>query len=53
MPVHWWVELGLGPQVVRAGSSGISRGGCGLRMSLGSLSAEGWDCVPTLLGLLA
>ena len=27
---HWWVELGLGPQVGRAVSRGGSRGSCGL-----------------------
>ena len=46
MPAHWWVELGLGPLVGRVMSRGLSRGGCGLRKSLGSLS--GWDCVPAL-----
>lgn len=31
MPAHWWVELVLGPLVVRALSVGLSRGDCGLR----------------------
>ena len=26
VPVHWWVELGLGPLVGRAVSRGMSRG---------------------------
>ena len=45
MPARWWAELGLGPLVGRA----MSRGGCELRKSLGSLSADGWGCVPTQL----
>ena len=49
MPAHWCMELDIGPQVGRAMSRGMSRGGCGLRKSLGSLSADGWGCVPTQL----
>ena len=49
MSAYWWVELGLGPLVGRVMSRPVSRGGCGLRKSSGSLSAEGWGCVPTLL----
>ena len=49
MPGHWWVELGLGPLVGGAMSRGMSRGGCGPRKLLGSLSADGWGCVPALL----
>ena len=49
MSAHWWVELGLGPLVGKALSGGVSRGGCGLRKTLGSLSAYGWGCVPTQL----
>lgn len=49
MPSHWCVELDIGPQVGRAMSRGMSRGGCGLRKPLGSLSAAGWGCVPTQL----
>jgi len=37
VPAHWWVELGLGPLVDRV----MSRGGYGLRKSLGNLSADG------------
>ena len=43
------MELGLGPLVGRAMSRGMSRGGYGLRKSLGSLSADEWGCVPSLL----
>ena len=42
MPAHWRVELGLGPLVGRA----MFRGSSWLRKSLGSLSADGFDCVP-------
>ena len=48
MPAHWWVELSLGT-LGRAMSRGMSRGGYGLRRSLGSLSANGCGCVPTLI----
>ena len=33
----------------RALKRSISRGGCGLRKSLGSLFADEWGCVPALL----
>ena len=36
VPAHGRVELGLVPLVGRAVSRGVSRGGCGLRMTLGS-----------------
>ena len=49
VPAHWWVELGLVPLVGRAVSGGVFRGGCELSMTLGSLSADRWGCVPTLL----
>ena len=49
MPAHWWVELGLGSLVSRAMSRGMSRGSCGLRKSLGSLSVDAWSCVLALL----
>ena len=45
MPAHWRVELGLGPLVGRA----MFRGSSWLRKSLGSLSADGWGCVPVQL----
>ena len=44
---HWWVELGLGPLMGRVMSRGMSTGGCRLRESLGSWSADGWGFVPT------
>ena len=46
---HWWVELGLVLLVGRAVSKGVSVGSCGLGMTLGIVSAGGWDCVPALL----
>ena len=49
VPSQWWVELGLVPLMGRAMSRGVFRVGCGLRGTLGSLSADGWGCVPTLL----
>lgn len=52
VPAHWWVELSLVPLVDRAMSRSMSRGSCGLRKSLGSLSSDGWGCVPTLLVVL-
>ena len=38
MPACWRLELAVGPLVSRA----MSRGGCGLRKSLDSLSDDGW-----------
>ena len=38
----WSMELGPGPLVGRIMPRSMSRGGCGLRKSLGSPSAEGW-----------
>lgn len=49
MPAHWWVELGLVHLVGKAVSRDIIRGGCMLRTPLGSLSADGWGCVPVQL----
>lgn len=43
------MELDLGSLVYSAMPRSVSRGGCGLRKSLGSLSFDGWDCVPALL----
>lgn len=42
---HWLVKLGHGLLVGRA----MSRGDCGLRRSLGSLSADERDCILTQL----
>ena len=49
VPAHWWVVLGPGPLVGKAMSRGVSIGSCGLRKSLGSLSAGGRGCVPAQL----
>ena len=46
---HLWVELGLVPLVGSAVSRGVFIGGCELSMALGTLSADGWVCVPILL----
>ena len=43
------MELGLVRLVGMVMSKGVSRGGCQLNMTLGSLSADGCVCVPTLL----
>ena len=43
------MELGLAPLVGRAISRGVSGEECMARTSLGSLFADGWGCVPTLL----
>ena len=48
---HRWVELSLTPVVGRAVSWGTFRGGYALRTTLGSCSADGWGCVPTLLAV--
>ena len=49
VPAHSWLELSLAPLVSRAISRGMSRGGCGIRKSLGCLSVDEWDCVPAML----
>ena len=49
MPVFWWVGLDLVFLVGRAASSGMFWVVCELSMTLGSLSANGWVCVPVLL----
>ena len=49
MPVFWMVGLDLVPVVGRAMSGGVFWGVCELSMTLGSLSANGWGCVPVLL----
>lgn len=48
MPAWCWLELSLGPLVNSAMSRGMSRGGCDLSKSLGSLSVDRWGCVPAL-----
>ena len=49
MPVFWCVGLDLVLLVGRATSGGVFWGVCELSMTLGSLSANGWGCVPVLL----
>ena len=49
MPVFWSVGLELVFLVGRAASGGVFWGVCELSMILGSLSANGWVCVPVLL----
>ena len=48
---HWWVELGLGSLMGMAVLRDMSRGDCGLRKALGSLSADGWGYDPALLNV--
>ena len=49
MPVFWWMRLDLVFLLGRTTSSCVFWGACGLIMILGSLSANGWGCVPVLL----
>ena len=49
MPVFWWMGLDLAFMVGRATSGGVFCGVCEAIMILGSLSANGWGCVPFLL----
>ena len=49
MPVFWWMRLDLVFPVGRSASGGVFWGACDLIMILGSLSANGWGCVPVLL----
>ena len=49
MPVFWWMKLDLVFLVGRTVSGGVFWGVCGLIMILGSLSANGWGCVPVFL----
>ena len=48
MPMFWWVGLDLVFLAGRTASSGVFWGVCELIMILGSLSANGWGCVPVL-----
>ena len=48
MPVFWWMRLDLVFLVGRSTSDSVFWYVCGL-MILGSLSANGWVCVPVLL----
>ena len=47
--MFWWMRLDLVFLVGRTESSGVFWGVCELIMILGSLSANGWGCVPVLL----
>ena len=49
MPVFWWMRLYLVFLAGMSMSGGVFSGVCGLIMILGSLSANGWACVPVLL----
>ena len=49
MHVFWWMRLDLVLLVGRSTSCGVFLGVCGLIMILGSLSANGWGCVPVFL----
>ena len=49
MPVFWWMTLDLVFLGGRTASSCVFWGVCDLIMILGSLSANGWSCVPVLL----
>ena len=49
MPFFWWMRLDLVFLVGRTASGGVFCGICDLIMILGSLSANGWGCVPVLL----
>ena len=49
MPAFWWMRLDLFFLVGTSTSGGVFWGVFGLIMILGSLSANGWGCVPVLL----
>ena len=49
MPVFWWIRLDLVFLVSRTASRGVFCGVCDLIMISGSLSANGWGCVPVLV----
>ena len=49
MPVFWWVGLDLVFLVGKSALGGVFWGVCEFSMILGSLSANGWGCVPDLL----
>ena len=49
MPVFWWMRLDLFFLAGSTESSGVFWSVCDLIMILGSLSANGWGCVPVLL----
>ena len=49
MAMFWWMRLDLPFLVGRIASGGVFWGVCELVMILGSLSVNGWGCVPVLL----
>ena len=49
MPVFWWMRLDLVFLVGRIASDGVFWGVYALIIILGSLSANGWLCVPVFL----
>ena len=49
VPVFWWMRLDLVFLVGTSMSGGVFWGVCDLIMILGSVSANGWGCVPVLL----
>ena len=49
MPVFWWMRVDLVFLVGRMTSSGVFSGVFDLIMILGSLSSNGWGCIPVLL----
>ena len=51
MPVFWWMRLDLVFLVGRTTSAGVFWRVCDLTMILGSLSANGWCCVPVFLAV--
>ena len=49
MPVFWWLKLDLVFLVGRTAFGGVFWGVFELIMIFGSLSANGWVCVPVLV----
>ena len=49
MTVFWWMRLDLVFLLGRTASGGVFWGVCYLIMILGTLSANGWCCVPVLI----
>ena len=49
VPVFWWVMLDLVFLMGKTESDGVFWGVCDLIMIWGSLSANGWVCIPVLL----
>ena len=52
MPVFWWMRLDFVFLVGSTTSGCVFWGVCDLIMILGSLSANGWGCVPVFLVVL-